>query len=192
MGKKRRIDAVDLDAERTLYSSFVSAANSMSQLYSQAVQQQRKSSAAASRQTLERVLGFVLKEYGNSDMVPKAAILQFLQQEYEAVDGSEHLPHQFPVQLLPTMTQGPGDAHHHHASLDAHACKPSVRSPLLSPNSKRANQSMSSPHFSAMDTAEHERHSGMEASMVQGVTPGHSHEAQNLHSSKFGGGFGAC
>lgn len=54
-GKKRRCDAaVDLDAERTLYSSFVAAANSMSQLYSQAVQQQRRASAAASRQTLVR------------------------------------------------------------------------------------------------------------------------------------------
>jgi hypothetical protein len=43
---------LDLDAERTLYSSFVSAANSISQLYTQAVQQQRRASAAASRQTL--------------------------------------------------------------------------------------------------------------------------------------------
>jgi hypothetical protein len=55
MGKKRRAEVLDLDAERTLYSSFVSAANSISQLYTQAVQQQRRASAAASRQTLVRL-----------------------------------------------------------------------------------------------------------------------------------------
>ncbi len=122
MGKKRaRLDAIDVESERTLYSSFVAAANSMSQLYSQAVQQQRKASAGASRQTLvsarcalgpcralagapcpcvlalqcsevgmwrspcaqERVLGFILKEFPNSEGIPKAALIQFLQQEYE-------------------------------------------------------------------------------------------------------------
>lgn len=114
MGKKRRCE-VDLDAERTLYTSFVQAANSISQLYTSAVQQQRRASAAASRQTLvgvpervflpqvsawlqsthpgwpslpccpqERVLGFLLREYGSTDAVPKAALMQFLQQEYEA------------------------------------------------------------------------------------------------------------
>lgn len=50
-GKKRRAE-VDLDAERTLYGSFSHAASAMSQLYSQAVQQQRKASAAASRHIL--------------------------------------------------------------------------------------------------------------------------------------------
>lgn len=53
MGKKRKAD-VDLDAERTLYTSFVSAANAVSQLYSQAAQQQRKIGAATVRQSLVR------------------------------------------------------------------------------------------------------------------------------------------
>lgn len=51
VGKKRKYE-VDLDAERTLYTGFVAAANSVSQLYTQAVQQQRRASAAASRQAL--------------------------------------------------------------------------------------------------------------------------------------------
>lgn len=55
MGKKRKLSEVlDPDAEKTLYTSFVTAANSISSLYTQAVQQQRKSSAAASRLTLVR------------------------------------------------------------------------------------------------------------------------------------------
>ncbi len=48
---------------------------------------------------------FLLRDYHSSEMVPRAAILQFLQQEYENVEGNEHLPHQFPVQMLPAVTQ---------------------------------------------------------------------------------------
>jgi hypothetical protein len=55
MGKKRKLE-VDLEAERTMYSSFVQAANAVSQLYTQGVQQQRKSAAAASKATLVSVL----------------------------------------------------------------------------------------------------------------------------------------
>jgi hypothetical protein len=51
MGKKRKLE-VDIEAERTLYSSFVTAANAVSQLYTQGVQQQRKAASAASKATL--------------------------------------------------------------------------------------------------------------------------------------------
>jgi hypothetical protein len=51
-GKKRKLNVIDADAERNLYSSFVSAANTVSQLYTHAVHTQRKSAAAASRHTL--------------------------------------------------------------------------------------------------------------------------------------------
>ena len=49
---------------------------------------------------------FLLREFHSSEMVPRAALLQFLQQEWDNIEGSENLPHQFPVQLLPTV--GPG------------------------------------------------------------------------------------
>ena len=51
MGKKRKYE-LDLDVERNMYSSFVTAANAVSQLYTQGVQQQRRAAAAASRATL--------------------------------------------------------------------------------------------------------------------------------------------
>jgi hypothetical protein len=51
MGKKRKYE-LDLDVERNMYSSFVTAANAVSQLYTQGVQQQRRAAAAASRTTL--------------------------------------------------------------------------------------------------------------------------------------------
>lgn len=54
MGKKRKAE-LDADVERTMYSSFVSAANAVSQLYTQGVQQQRRAAAAASRATLVRL-----------------------------------------------------------------------------------------------------------------------------------------
>lgn len=109
VGKKRKCD-VDLDAERSLHSSFVTAANSISHLFTHAVQQQRKCSAAASRQTLERIMCFLLRDYHSAEVIPRHELLQFLQQEYENIEGAEHLPHQFPVPVFPVVSQGNGDS----------------------------------------------------------------------------------
>jgi hypothetical protein len=51
MGKKRKYE-LDLEVERTMYGSFATAANAISQLYTQAVQQQKRAAVAASRSTL--------------------------------------------------------------------------------------------------------------------------------------------
>lgn len=51
MGKKRKADAT-MDLERGLYCSFVAAANSVSQLYTQASAQQRQSRDAGARAAL--------------------------------------------------------------------------------------------------------------------------------------------
>ncbi len=56
MGKKRKAPLVDLEGERTLYHSFVGAANAVSQLYTQAAQQQRQAASAAARQALVSLL----------------------------------------------------------------------------------------------------------------------------------------
>lgn len=55
LGKKRKASE-DLEAERTLHHSFVSAANSISQLFTQSVQQQKKAHTAGARQALVSVL----------------------------------------------------------------------------------------------------------------------------------------
>lgn len=104
-GKKRKL-VVDHEAEKTLYSSFVSAANAVSQLYSQAVSQQRKASAQASRQALERVVAWLVAQNPGSDFVSKTAMLHFLQQEYESIEGGENLPHQFPAPQLSVVAPG--------------------------------------------------------------------------------------
>jgi hypothetical protein len=100
MGKKRKLE-VDIEAERSLYSSFVQAANAVSQLYTQGVQQQRRSAAAASKATLERVVTFVLRQEEGSETISKAALLQFLQHEYENADSSDATTPQPQMQFMP-------------------------------------------------------------------------------------------
>ncbi len=53
MGKKRKPE-LDLDVERSMYASFVTAANAVSQLYTTGIAQQRRTAVAASRATLVR------------------------------------------------------------------------------------------------------------------------------------------
>ncbi|WIA08917.1 hypothetical protein OEZ85_008335 [Tetradesmus obliquus] len=100
MGKKRKFE-LDLDVERNMYSSFVTAANAVSQLYTQGVQQQRRAAAAASRATLEKVLNFVLRENAGGEHISKAALVQFLQHEYENADGQDAPPPQPQMHFMP-------------------------------------------------------------------------------------------
>eukprot|EP00951_Prasinocladus_malaysianus_P044785 scaffold584165_cov55-Prasinocladus_malaysianus.AAC.1 len=55
MGKKRKPEC-DLEVERGLYSSFRTAANAVTQLYSQSVHMQRRSYEAGSRASLALLL----------------------------------------------------------------------------------------------------------------------------------------
>ncbi|GBF93160.1 hypothetical protein Rsub_05891 [Raphidocelis subcapitata] len=80
-GAKRKPE-LDLEAERSAYGSFVAAANAVSALYTAGVREQRRTAKA----TLEKVLAFVLRESPNSEYIPKAALIQWLQQEYERAD----------------------------------------------------------------------------------------------------------
>ncbi|GLC46087.1 hypothetical protein PLESTM_001823900 [Pleodorina starrii] len=114
-GKKRKL-VVDHEAEKSIYGSFVSAANAVSTLYAQAVQQQRRASAQVSRQALERVVTFLLAQNPGSEMVSKAVLLNFLQQEYESIEGGEHLPHVFPAPQITVVGPAPpvGEAQPEH------------------------------------------------------------------------------
>jgi hypothetical protein len=53
MSKKRKSESIP-DVDRSMYSSFVAAANAVSQLYTQGMQQQRRAAAAGSQATLVR------------------------------------------------------------------------------------------------------------------------------------------
>ena len=58
-GKKRKSGSQELEADRTLYSSFVHAANAVSQLYTAAAQQSKRSEEAGARQSLVSAAGIV-------------------------------------------------------------------------------------------------------------------------------------
>jgi hypothetical protein len=77
-GAKRKPE-LDLEVERSAYASFVAAANAVSALYTAGVREQRR----AAKATLEKALAFVLRESPNSEFISKAALIQWLQQEYE-------------------------------------------------------------------------------------------------------------
>ena len=51
MTKKRKAE-LDLDVERNLHSSFVTAANSISHLFTQAIQQNKKAQVAGAQHAL--------------------------------------------------------------------------------------------------------------------------------------------
>ena len=72
MGKKRKA-VEDLDAERTLHQSFVSAANSISHLFTQAVQQHKKAHTAGARQALVRLLTASQAHLAESYVIPPSS-----------------------------------------------------------------------------------------------------------------------
>uniref|UniRef100_A0A7N0V1Z5 Uncharacterized protein n=1 Tax=Kalanchoe fedtschenkoi TaxID=63787 RepID=A0A7N0V1Z5_KALFE len=65
MAKKRKADATRLDeADRNLYANFRGAANALSQLYSQTINQQRLSFHSGERHAMDEI------EYGTDDAIP--------------------------------------------------------------------------------------------------------------------------
>jgi hypothetical protein len=90
MAKKRKSENAALDeVERTLYTSFCTAANSISQLYTQAQNQQRIAFQAGERQGVERLYNWLLREHQNGSNITVAHIIQNLQSELEGGSGDE-------------------------------------------------------------------------------------------------------
>uniref|UniRef100_A0A7N0T8Z4 Holocarboxylase synthetase n=1 Tax=Kalanchoe fedtschenkoi TaxID=63787 RepID=A0A7N0T8Z4_KALFE len=84
MGKKRKSDAARLDeVDRQMYTSFCNAANSLSQLYSHAVSQQRLSFQAGERHALEKLYQWILTQEEERSRVAPVDILAYVQNEIE-------------------------------------------------------------------------------------------------------------
>ncbi|THG03321.1 hypothetical protein TEA_011332 [Camellia sinensis var. sinensis] len=80
MGKKRKSVATSLDeVDRTMYSTFCSAANSLSQLYTQAMNQQKLSFQAGERHGLEKLYQWILRQQEGGSRVNTVDILAHLQ-----------------------------------------------------------------------------------------------------------------
>ncbi|KAK1259829.1 hypothetical protein QJS04_geneDACA005475 [Acorus gramineus] len=94
MVKKRKSDVdIKLDeVDRTMYSSFCSAANSLSHLYTQAMNQQKLVFNAGERQGLEKVYQWILRQKDDGTRVTGEDVLAYLQNELDY--GEDMMPTQ--------------------------------------------------------------------------------------------------
>ncbi|CAM8906781.1 unnamed protein product [Rhodiola kirilowii] len=84
MAKKRKADATRLDeADRNLYANFRGAANSLSQLYSQTINQQRLSFHSGERHALEKLYQWILSQREEGSRVTTDDIIAYLQDEVD-------------------------------------------------------------------------------------------------------------
>lgn len=92
MGKKRKSLATSLDeVDRTMYSSFSSAANSLSQLYTQAMNQQKLSFQAGERHGLEKLYQWILRQQEGGSRVVMIDIVNYIQSELD-YHGEDQAP----------------------------------------------------------------------------------------------------
>ena len=86
--KKRKHDGPLDDIERTLYTSFSSAANGISQLYTQSLNQQRKAYCLGARHVAEKVVQWLEAEHGGEQSVSTNELVALLRLELEVVEGN--------------------------------------------------------------------------------------------------------
>ncbi|GLT68139.1 hypothetical protein SLA2020_403970 [Shorea laevis] len=99
MGKKRKSIATSLDeVDRTMYASFCSAANSLSQLYTQAMNQQKLSFQAGERHSLEKLYQWIRRQQEGGSRVTTLDILSYLQNELEYSGEEPSMSPRAPVQ----------------------------------------------------------------------------------------------
>ncbi|KAG6776230.1 hypothetical protein POTOM_019736 [Populus tomentosa] len=80
MGKKRKSIATSLDeVDRTMYASFCSAANSLSQLYTQSMNHQKLSFQAGERQGLEKLYQWIWRQQEGGSRVATVDIINYIQ-----------------------------------------------------------------------------------------------------------------
>ncbi|KAF7129794.1 hypothetical protein RHSIM_Rhsim10G0147500 [Rhododendron simsii] len=148
MAKKRKSDATRLEeVDRTMYTSFCSAANSLSQLYTQSMNQQRLSFQAGERHGLEKLYEWILRQQESGTRVNTIDVVTYLQneleyglEEHQHPQTAMHLANtSFPVSSTSfgptTAAQGPRSAH-----FDHHQPKTSVFSNALSSPVRRSLQ----------------------------------------------------
>lgn len=90
MAKKRKSENAALnEVEKTLYNSFSTAANSISQLYTHAQNQQKIAFQAGERHGVEKLYHWLLREHQNGSNITVAQIIHNLQSELEGGHGDE-------------------------------------------------------------------------------------------------------
>ncbi|KAG0493056.1 hypothetical protein HPP92_006454 [Vanilla planifolia] len=112
MSRKRKSGATPLDeVERTLYSSFCNAANSLSQLYTQAMNHQKVAFQAGERHGMEKLYQWILKQHEDGSRVTAADIVTHIENciNYggDATSMSPRVQHQLPQTITNSSTPAP-------------------------------------------------------------------------------------
>ncbi|KNA07262.1 hypothetical protein SOVF_173480 [Spinacia oleracea] len=108
MAKKRKSTATSLDeVDRTMYTSFCSAANSLSQLYTQAMNHQKLSFQAGERHGLEKLYQYILRQQEAGGRVATVDIVTYLQNELDYCGDEPSMSPRAPVP-------------HHHSQAPTH------------------------------------------------------------------------
>ncbi|XP_062028449.1 uncharacterized protein LOC133744336 [Rosa rugosa] len=82
MGKKRKSIATSLDeVDRSMHASFCSAANSLSQLYTQGMNNQKLSFQAGERHALDKIYQWIRSTQQGGSRVTTDNVLSYLQNE---------------------------------------------------------------------------------------------------------------
>ncbi|KAL6848766.1 hypothetical protein ACP4OV_021349 [Aristida adscensionis] len=93
MARKRKTEAAPRldEADRTLYSTFCGAANSLSQVYSQAIAQQKQSFHAGELHALEKLQQWILRKYEEESRLTIADIMAHIQHEMDYGGTDAHV-----------------------------------------------------------------------------------------------------
>ncbi|XP_021737644.1 uncharacterized protein LOC110704168 [Chenopodium quinoa] len=98
MAKKRKSIATSLDeVDRTMYTSFCSAANSLSQLYTQAMNHQKLSFQAGERHGLEKLYQWILRQQEAGGRAGTVDILTYIQNELDYCGDESSMSPRAPV-----------------------------------------------------------------------------------------------
>ncbi|XP_068323502.1 uncharacterized protein [Pyrus communis] len=104
MGKKRKSIASSLDeVDRSMYTSFCSAANSLSQLYTQAMNHQKLSFQAGERHALDKIYQWICRQQEGGSRVTTVDIVNYLQNELDCCGEEPSMSPRLPLQHQPTV-----------------------------------------------------------------------------------------
>ncbi|KAK6150545.1 hypothetical protein DH2020_015477 [Rehmannia glutinosa] len=125
MAKKRKSDATRLDeVDRGMYTAFCSAANNLSQLYSQAMHQQRLSFQAGERHAMEKLNNWILRQQEDGVRVMPGDIVAYVQNEID--HGLEEPPSSPRLPFQQQQTQTPMQSTHSGIPVSSNAFGPAT------------------------------------------------------------------
>uniref|UniRef100_A0ACD5VIC9 Uncharacterized protein n=1 Tax=Avena sativa TaxID=4498 RepID=A0ACD5VIC9_AVESA len=184
MARKRKTEATPRldEADRTLYSTFCGAANSLSQLYSQAMTQQKLSFQSGERHALEKLHQWMVRKHEEESRLTVADIMSHIQHEID-YGGTDALVsprgHPHPTSANPFTSIQPS------ASLYAQATAGHAPRPTLSDQSKNTlfSSALSSPVRRSLQNYHLNQGAGNGGRNTEANSAGQNREANSASSN---------